>query len=492
MPKYEKIMLINPSNTLPKDSVRRLTSPMGLMYLGAMLRKKGYDAKIVDSTCEGYFKSRINGEYMTYGLSDEEIVQRVRDYKPNLVGVTSMFSAQQNNAIHHADLVKSVSNEIPIVLGGIHPSIAPESTIRNNSVDYVIMGEGEHRILSLLEGLNAEKKDFDFDGIAYKSRVEIVMHPMQNRIKNLDELPLPARDLIEMEKYIQIGVPFAPFSKEERVEQVMTTRGCPFDCNFCSTVQYWGHSLRTRSVDNILKEFEELKTKYGIKEIQFADDNLTIDKNRAKELFRRMKDFEFSWCTPNGLMIQSLDNEMIDLMAESGAYQVSLAIESGSQRVLKEIVNKRVPEKSIVKGLVDRLHKNKINVHGLLIVGFPGEKRAEIDETFEYPYAVGLDSASFFIAYPMLGSRLYYECKKKGYIDEKNLRWDLKHAEIIIPEDSPDYVMPRRELEILVEEGTRKFNEYQKQNKPDEWDAKFKQFLKRHGDKANLILGRVT
>ena len=107
-----------------------------------------------------------------------------------------------------------------------------------------------------------------------------------------------------------------------------------------------------RSVDNILNEIKELKNKYGIQEIQFSDDNLTLNQERAKDLFRRLKDFNLSWCTPNGVMIKTLDEEMIKLMAESGLYQITFAIESGSQRVLNKIIHKSVPGEKQIKKLI--------------------------------------------------------------------------------------------------------------------------------------------
>jgi len=315
---------------------------------------------------------------------------------------------------------------------------------------------------------------------------------MSSRIINLDNLPLPARDLVDLENYIKIGVPFGPFSRKERVEQIMTTRGCPFSCSFCSTVEYWGHHFRTRSVENVIKEIGELVNKYHIEEIQFTDDNLTANKKRAKDLFTKLKKYGLSWSTPNGLMIQTIDEEMIDLMASSGAYQVSFAVESGSQRVLKEIINKKVPQKSEVKKYIERFHKNNVQVHGLFIVGFPGETRDEIQQTLNYPFDLGFDSASFFIAHPMPGSRLYKECEQKGYLDTNLIGKDLQHSAIKIPKDSPDFIMSGKELEKLVDDATRKLNEHTKNKNPGAWEKKFEQFLKRHGDKADLILGRVT
>ncbi len=490
MRRIEKVLLLNPPNTMPSDSARRLTTPLGLLYIGAMLEKNGYDVKIIDSPCEGYNNLKTEGKYVTYGLSDSEIIKKVNDFKPDLVGVTSMFSAHQNNALHVCELVKQIDKKIPVVLGGVHPSLSPKESLQSNSVDYVIIGEGEYRILNLISSLNAGKTEFDFDGIAYKRNGETIVKPMATRVENLDDLPLPARHLIDMERYIEIGVPFAPFPKKSRVEQIMTSRGCPGKCVFCSSVNLWGRKFRMRSVENVMREIDELVNKYKIQEIQFSDDNLTVGKKRCMEIFKKMEDYNLVWCTPNGVMINTLDKEMIEAMAKSGCYQLSFAIESGSQRVLKEIIGKIVPEKEKLKELVNICHENNISVHGMLIIGFPGEKREEMQETLEYPFEIGIDSASYFLANPLPGSRLYEICREKGYL-KKDRKIDFKSAEIIISEDSPDYIMSGEEMVELVESYTRKFNDFVKKRDPEKWEQKFAQFQEKHLGKVD-IFGRVT
>lgn len=487
----KKVMLINPSNTMPADSIRRLGTPLGLLYLGAVLKENNYEVDILDSTCEGYFNTETKGDYITYGLTDKEIIERIKASKPDIVGISSMFSAHQHNAIHHCDLVKSIDKDIVVILGGIHPSLFPEESINNKSVDFVIMGEGEERLIKLLKMLEEGKTDFDFDGVAYKKGNKVIINPMLHRIENLDELPFPDNDLIDFERYIEIGVPYAPFPRKERVAQIMTSRGCPFHCNFCSTVKYWGRKFRTRSVDNIMEEIDLLVNKYHIEEIQFLDDNMTVNKKRAMELFERMKPYNLLWCTPHGVMAKTMDEKMIDLMGESGAYQLSFGIESGSERVLKEIIHKPIPDKAMMKRIVSACHRNNIQVHGMFIVGFPGETLAEIRQTLQYPFDLEFDSVSYFIANPMPGSDLYKECETKGYLSE-NAKMDVKSADIIIPRNSPDFIIESEDLVRLVDEATRKYNEHQKKLHPEQWDLKFNQFLKKHKDKSDLLLGRVT
>ena len=485
MTMYEKVLLIMPSNRMPKDSVRRLVTPLGLLYIGAVLKKYGYDVTILDSPCEGYYNTTIEGNVITYGLSDKGVVNKIQQCDPDIVGVTCMFSDQLRLSLHYCDLVKMVT-DVPVVLGGIHPSTFAEEIVKQRSVDYIIQGEGEYRMVKLLESLNKGVTP-DFDGLASKGKV----NPVVERIENLDHLPLPARELIDMERYLRIGVPFAPFPRKPRAEQVATTRGCPFNCVFCSSNHFWGRKLRKRSADNVIKEIDHLKNRYAVQEIQFSDDNLTADARRAKELFRKMIPYDIVWCMANGVMVQTLDKEMIELMAQSGCYQLTFAIESASQRVLKDIIHKKVPSTPKIKELIAICHENNIQVHATLIVGFPGETKEEIIQTLSYPFEVDIDSVSFFIVCPLPGSELYDQCIECGYtIGDNNV--NFKSSTITIPKDSPDYIMSNQELEQLVIDYNTRVNNYLKTEKPEVWNEKFKLFLERHKEDADLILGRAT
>ncbi len=488
----KKILFINPSNTMPADSIRRLATPLGFLYIGAVL-ENDYQVKIIDSTCDGYYNHYFSDDkkHITYGLSDEDLKKQIKNYNPDIVGVSCMFTSRTKDALRTCKLVKEINADVPVVLGGLQPSLFPGEMLASGYVDFIIIGEGEYRFNKLIESLNKEETP-DFDGLAYLENGNCITKPMQSRIQDLDSIPLPARHLVDMEKYIEIGVPYAPFSRRDRVEQILTSRGCPHRCNFCSTVNYWGRQFRMRSVDNIISEVEELVNKYKIEEIQFADDNMTINKKHAMEFFTRLKDFDLSWCTPHGLMPATLDEKMINLMAQSGAYQITFAIESGSPRVLKEVIHKSVPPIERIKELVNIAHDNGIQVHSMFVTGLPGETKEEILTTLNYPFKVGFDSASFFIANPLPGSELYDFCKEKGYLPTSYEHMDVKSVNIIIPPDSPDFVIDPIELETLVDAKTREFNEFSKLRDPQAWDIKFKKFLERHPDDADLILGRVT
>lgn len=487
----ERILLINPPNTMPADSVRRIGEPLGLLYLGAVLKGAGYKVDVFDMACEGYYHTRVKDGYVTYGSPPRELKRRILEFKPDIVGVNCMFTAREKNAMAVCKIVKGVSKRIPVVLGGLHPGLFPERFLKTHWVDYIILGEGEFRIVKLLKCLNMGE-DPDFDGVAFLKKGKCQIRTVMTRIDNLDLIPYPDRDLVDMEKYIRIGVPFAPFSYKQRVAQILATRGCPNRCNFCSSVNYWGRQMRARSIDNIIGEMRLLKEKYNIEEIQFVDDNLTVNRNFSMKLFRRMKQFGFKWCTPNGLMFNTIDPGVIKLMAESGAYQLSLAIESGSKRVLKDIIHKNV-DLDRVKGIIEEAHKYDIGIHSMFVVGFPGETKEEIMQTLEFPFKVGPDSASFFIVNPLPGSELHELCKKKNYLVENYSSMDFKSVNIKIPKNSPDYYgIEPEELMELVDKKTHEFNEWAKKQYPERWQKKFDRYLANNPEERKKIMGRVT
>ncbi len=486
MKNKKKVMLVEPGMVMPKDSIRRIGEPLGLLYVGAFLEKSGYEVKILDSSAEGYYNiTDIGDGYIRYGLNDDEIMKTIEDFMPDVLGVSSLFSARMSETLKICGLAKKIGN-ITVVVGGLHPSLYPQEVLGDPNVDCVIMWEGEYRFARFLAG------EYATEGIAYKNNGGIVINQSTSRITTLDDLPFPARHLVDMERYFDIAVPYAPFFKNNRVVQILSSRGCPGRCNFCSTVNYWGRRFRERSVDNIIREITFLKEKYNIGEVQFTDDNLTANPRRAKELFLRMKELHLDWCTPHGLMISTVDENLLRAMGESGCYQISLAVESGSTRVLKEVIHKYVDLTKVIR-LIDNAHEYGIGVHLMFLVGLPGERKEEVLQTLDFPFKTKADSVSFFIASPLPGSELYEMCLKRGYLVNGDFGMDLKRVKIKIPKNSPDYYgIEPEELEAMVEESTRECNDTAKKRNPEAWKNKFDSFLKKHPELSTTIMGRVT
>ena len=494
--RIKKVVLFKPHNEIPKDSLKRLLTPLGLLYIAAVLEKEkeeNYDVSVIDCQCEGYDTEQdVDENYIRYGLSDEEIIARIKEENPDFVGINCPFSEQIQIIENICRLIKKAKPSTLIALGGIHPSFFPKQMLEKiKEADFVIMKEGEYRTRDLLNAINKKEDYTNQDGLAFRKDGKIFVNEAKYIIENLDELPLPARHLVDMEKYISVNIGLSPYPRKDRVAQILTSRGCPFNCNFCSSAGFWGHKFRQRSADSIIYEMKFLKEKYKIEDIQFTDDNMSIDKEFARELFQKMKQFGFKWSTPTGIMMQTLDEDIIKLMAKSGCYQLTFSIESANQRVLDQIIHKPLNLK-IVKPLIDAAHKYNINIHTNNIIAMPGETKEEIMRTFEFNKEVGADSAAFFLPLPLPGSDLYKQCVEKQWINQDSDRIDLKHVSIRIKKTDPEYIMSEPELIALVDKETKEHNEWSRKKFPKRWKEKFEHFLKKHPELTEKIMGRVT
>ena len=468
----KKILLIQPPTTTPlNNKSKRAMPPIGLAYIAAVLEKNGFEVAILDSGVEGYDWEIIKGRYVTYGLPYEEIKERIKKFNPDMVGVSCAFSPQINNVHKTCTAAKQVNKEIITFVGGLHPTIQPKETLGNKNIDFVIMGEGEHRTLKLIQQINNKENLKDIDGLAYRNNGRIIIQERTNYIGNLDELPFPARHLLDMEKYFKINMPFNPFPKGERVLQILTSRGCPMWCVFCASCNFWGLKYRMRSAENVLAEIKHLKEKYGIGEMQFADDNLTLNKERAVKIFNGLKELNLPWSTPAGLYINSLDEETIKLMKDSGCYQISIAVESGDPYVQKNIIGKQVDIQK-AKKLIKYSQKIGISVHVFYVIGLPKETKKQMETTFKASRYLDADSVSYYIATPIPGSKLYDMCLEAGCFREGVYDdLDLKSAEANLSE------VDSKELEFWISNETAKYNRIYLIKHPIKFFKKYSGFI---------------
>ncbi len=451
----EKILLIFPPSTSTIGHQRMCAHPLGIAYLGAVL-KKDYKVKLLDATAEDHRNVEIlENDLVRYGLSDEQIKKRIAEYSPDVVGITCLYSSQFPFVRKTCQLTKEINPKILTIVGGNHPTFLASESLREKSIDFIILGEGEGTLPSLLRRLESGQDFGDLEGIAFRRDGQVQVNPRSTYIEDLDELPFPARELLPMKKYSKINIPMSITSKSRYWATIITSRGCPAKCIFCSSVNFWGNHYRSRSAENVLDEIELLVKEYKIKEIQFCDDNLIFDKERAKEIFQGIIDrgLKIFWNTPNGIALWRLDEELLELMKASGCYELTLAIESGDQEVLSKTIRK--PLKLIrVESLTRSIQKLKIRTHSFFIIGFPGETKEQIRRTFSFARKLRLTSAWFFIANPLPGSKLYEICKQKGYLkdgfDFKTINYTKSNYE------TPEFTS--RELENISTEETFIFN----------------------------------
>ncbi len=265
-------------------------------------------------------------------LTKEEFSEKIISINPDIVGISICTNEYNNAGLISAELVKKANPDIKVIFGGVSAISNPEELIKNPNTDYVFVGEGEIVFKDLCNYLE-NKAPFPEKGVQYKENNEIIKKPRADFIENLDQLPLPSYHLVDFMKYANrqqresIDHP-----REIPYARIITSRGCPFNCCFCEVETISGKKPRLRSVEHIMEEIDYLVETYGIKAIIFDDDNLTVDRERAINLFKALKEREYflKWNAPATALF-TLDDEMLDLMKESGCEFLGVAIESGNE-----------------------------------------------------------------------------------------------------------------------------------------------------------------
>jgi len=419
------ICLIKPPLVIPKSwGIPNVYQPLGLAYIAAVLEKE-FKVKILDAQAEGWNNLHILNEKKYYsGLSLNDIENKIIKIKPDIVGITVPFSINELPAVTIATIVKSIDTDIFTILGGPHPTVRPKETLSHSDVDFIVLGEGERTILELIQQVDGEQEWSHVNGIGYIKNGNPVLTKPRELINDLDLIPFPARHLLPMEKY------FAA-SKEQHVSRgihvahhkwanMITSRGCPYQCNFCSVHLSMGRIFRPRSPENVVNEIEHLVNDFNIRYLSFEDDNLTLDLNRAKRIcdLINKKNFNISWSAPNGIRADRLDEDLIKKMKQSGCTRVAVGVESGVQRVVTNIIQKKLDLKDVERSIV-LLRKYGIEVDGYFILGLIGEKKDETLKTIKYAMKLqklGMSNAGFYIATPCYGTKLYEEAVERGYL----------------------------------------------------------------------------
>ncbi len=483
-------LLIAPPITIPKNMIKRCIPPLGLSYIAASLESAGLNVSMVDCTVEGYDQEIYEDGLMTYGLTPEDIERKLRQCKvPDVVGTSVLFSTDLDNLFTLTRIVKKVFPDATVVVGGLHPTIYPKDIFEldqkyhgtQRTVDFVIRGEGEYRLVKFINHLKSGVVDRNADGLAGYIDGEFFCNHQRETVQDLDALPFPAYHLLPMEKYFKINIPFSPVPQGGRVAQLLTSRGCPISCTFCASTNLY-KKYRVRSVDNIMREIFRLKEKYDIDEIQFADDNLTLDRKHSVDFFTRLKETNIKWCTPNGTMINTLTPELVDLMAKSGLYQITLSLDSANVRTLKELHHKPVNLDSI-PGLIAKAKEYGIFTHGTLVVGMPGETLEEIEEGFEFAKEkLHFTSVSVFVATAIPGSELYHQSLEKGLVTKDGARRiNFTKSRIQLTNINPAI------LEERVQRFYKEFTEVVQRRDPEEYYRKYSSLIRSKGIQANLI-----
>jgi len=405
-----KIALIYPPSLF---QTKETMPPLGIAWLAAVLRQNGFcDVYLIDSVINKY--------------SNEQIVEIIKDKGADVIGLS--FGTQ--NRFYAFDLARELKRnfkEVPIVAGGAHPTLTADDILTNiKDIDIVVRGEGEISVVNLIKAIDNKEGLLSVKGVSFRAPSGTVVHnPVQESIQDLDSIPLPARDLLPIEKYQQT-IPLT----NKICTSIISSRGCPYNCVYCSTSEQWGHKIRHRSANNVVNEIEFLMKSYQLDGVGFFDDVLTMDKARViaicREIINRKLNIAW-WCE---VRANTIDKEILRWMKAAGCEHISMAIESGSDRILKIIKKAITVEQGIAAAKLIKRAGIKLKI--FFMHGLPGETQEDIKKTvFLSRYlldTVGVDEATQNVTLIYPGTELERMAKSLGTLD-KNFSWSKEFEE---------------------------------------------------------------
>lgn len=415
-----------------------LSAPLNLAYLASYIRDQRPKAKVTILDAEAY------------DLSHEETVEKVMTLKPDLLGITTTtpsFDVTSKLCSQMHDKLPS----LPIVLGGPHATGSPEECASTRGISAVVLGEGELTFLDIYDAVKDKRSMGNIPGICLRANGSVSFTDKRPLIKDLDILPLPARDLLPMHLY------FSPPTKslsEDRAANIISSRGCPFHCTYCLSDMMWERKYRDRSPENVMDEIEHLINDYGVMEFNFNDDLFTANKKRLIKFCELLieRKLNTKWiCMSRADYIKP---EILILMKKAGCGKIAMGLESGSEEVLK-VMKKPIDLSRSIKA-VREIKKAGIKVGVSFVIGHVGETAETIKETIHLAKECNPDTIAFFQASPYPGTEFYNMVKEAGY-----LRPGLKWADYAIVSNQISTVdlpgLPAEQIHKWVKKAYRSF-----------------------------------
>jgi len=402
-----RIVLLNPPTKDDKKFIREgrctqeqgvwatLWPPISLATIGAVLEEDGHMVKIVDCAAQG--------------VKWEELERLINKFSPQVV-IWSTGTPSIKSDLELASFVKRCDVKIFTAVFGTHVTVLDKKCMDNfPEIDFIIRNEPELTINELIKSLQGNGDVKDVAGVTFRNDAgEIIVNPERPFIGNLDNLPLPAWHLINLDCY---RLPL----KGKRYLMISPLRGCPFNCSFCTCQTYYGKRLRKRSVESVLKEIEYDIERFEVRDFFFWAETFVVDKEYIRQLCSAIVERGISISWTSNSRVDTVDAPLLKLMAKAGCWMISYGVESGSQRILDE-VDKGIKVEQAYEAVAWSKEAG-IKTVGHFILGLPGETEESMKQTINYSKRLGLDLAQFYCAVPFPGSRLYERALNEGWIE---------------------------------------------------------------------------
>ncbi|OGR50725.1 MAG: hypothetical protein A3I11_02125 [Elusimicrobia bacterium RIFCSPLOWO2_02_FULL_39_32] len=455
-PKFKNciVTLIRGPLVAPLGSLNNEPTPaLGLAFLAGTLKEAGFDVRGIDATAENInqIKPIANTKLQYNGLGIEEIIDKICP-STKVIAISAMFSHEWTFIKKLITSIKNAFPNIPIIAGGEHSTALSEYSLRDcPSLDYIGIGEGEEIILEFCTKIATDQTISDVNGLIYLKNGDLVKNPLKNRIKDIDNIPWPDWEIIPIKPYLNNSISFgASFGRNM---PIMASRGCPYQCTFCSNPTMWTTRYNIRSPDKVIEEIKYYKEKYDITGLQFYDLTAIIKKEWTMEFCQKLLDekINLEWSLPSGTRSEALDDESLAMLAKTNCRYLVYAPESGSPETLKLIKKKISLTK--MKASIHSAINNGIIVRTNLIIGFPHETRKNIWQTLktQFQFALmGVDEAPLYPFQPYPGTELFDYLLNKGKLKVNDSYFEilstLSTGKFSMPDDSFCENVGKREL----------------------------------------------
>ena len=413
-----KVLLIAPPRLPDLRAIKSTMPPMALLYLASALRAHNHTPAIYDlSIVPGLTTASRDGV-------PEELEQSIAQFEPDLFAINCYTSLHFPAVTYIVQLLRMKYADIPVVMGGAHSSLFPVEILENcSSIDYVVGGEGEEQLVEIAKALSLDGSKADFSHIqslAWRKDGVVVHQHRKSFVEDIDKLPDPAWDLIELSDYY---TDHSDWNNPKRLVfnlavPILSSRSCPFSCNFCAAYTTMGRKFRMRSPKRVVDEIQMLHECHGENYFSFLDDNMNLNKSHilgiCSEIGRRGLNIEFE--TLSGLHMPSLDNEVIDALDRAGCVFVRLAIEHGNDRMRNEIIGKRLDREKIYEVCAAFKNKQNIRTASMFIMGFPEDTCQTLEDTRKMILDLQLDFNQVSNLLPFPGTRVFEQASRDGLL----------------------------------------------------------------------------
>ncbi len=377
-----RILLVKAGHLTPANP--RVTFPLGIMSLASVLRNRGHEVVLADT--------RIG----------QDPVDTARRFNPQIVGISAL-TVEAYSLYRIAKEMKSLSKAPQVIAGGPHPTSFPEEVLADPNIDCLTLGEGEGTFPELVEALEAGQGLSAIKGVVFRENGTISFTEPRPHIQDLDSLPFPSWDLVDLPLYFQrdsmASVGLRPYMN------IFTSRSCPYRCIYCHDI--FGKGFRARGPENVIAEMEALISRYGIRDFEVLDDVFNLDSKRVHRILDLIlrKGIKLHLSFPNGLRTDKLEEDLLEKLKNAGVNHLSIAVETASPRLQKLIRKNLNLEK--VREAISQCSRLGIFTRGFFMLGFPTETEEEMRETIRFAVESDLHTALFFIVIPFKGTQLY-------------------------------------------------------------------------------------